>query len=188
MSIQIPNVTPSSALPTLSALDKADALINVFRMILRSPEITEAVATLGAAQFAHSSVPPLDRELAILAAGTCYESEYEAAQHGPISRAVGVTDEQRAAIAEHRWDDSVFTAAQQALIQFVITVAKSPTVPHDVMERACRHYSEKQVVELVVQTGFYFMLGRITTVFDIPIDAPSDARVFDTGVGVAGGA
>lgn len=46
-------------------------------------------------------------------------------------------------------------------------------------------YTDQQVVELVVQTGYYFHIGRITTVFDLEIDAPQDARVFDAGANAA---
>jgi len=176
---------PGPDLPTLSHLHSYGALINVFRMALWSPQIAEGMAVLGAAQFAHSSLTPVDREMAILAVGALYESEYEAAQHEPISRSVGVTDHQRDAIAQRRWDDPGLTEAQQAMLQFVAAVVAAPTVPQEALDRIRLHYSDRQVVELVIQGGYYYLLGRITTVLDVPIDAPSDTRVLDAGVSAA---
>lgn len=184
-NIQVPDFDRSSLPPALARLEEADALINVLKMLLRSPQIADAVGHLGGAQFAHSSLPAVDRELAILVAGNCFASAYEIAQHEPISRAVGVSDSQRTAIAASRWDSPAFSDAQAAMVRFVAAVAEGPTVPPDLLSAVRRHYTDQQVVELVVQTGYYFLIGRITTVFDLEIDAPQDARVLDTGVNIA---
>lgn len=184
--IPLPDVEPGPDAPGLAELARRGGMINVFRAVLRSPQIAEAFAQLGAAQFAHSSLPPDERELAVLAAGRCFESAYETAQHEPISRAVGVTDAQRAAIAAGRWADPAFSGAQQAMIGFVAATAERPTVPPEVMAAVRRHYTDQQVVELLVQTGYYFVIGRLSTVLDLEIDAPEDARVLDIGVDVGG--
>ncbi|GAB3163348.1 carboxymuconolactone decarboxylase family protein [Myceligenerans halotolerans] len=180
-NIQVPEFDPSSLPPTLARFAEGDALLNVLKILLRSPRIAEAVGNLGAVQFAHSSLPDVDRELAILAAGTCYVSAYETAQHEPISRAVGVTDEQRAALAGGRWDSTAFSTAQATMIRFVVATAEGSTVPPELLGEVRHHYTDQQVVELVVQTGYYFLIGRITTVLDLEIDVPEDARVFDAG-------
>ncbi|WP_129784000.1 carboxymuconolactone decarboxylase family protein [Promicromonospora panici] len=184
-NIQMPDFDRSSLPPALARFDEADALINVFKIMLRSPQIADAVGNLGGVQFAYSSLPAVDREMAILAAGNCYASAYEAAQHEPISRAVGVSEQQRTAIAESRWDSPSFSAAQATMIRFVVAVAEGPTVQRELLSAIRHHYTDQQVVELVVQTGYYFLIGRITTVFDVEIDAPQDARVLDAGVSTA---
>jgi 4-carboxymuconolactone decarboxylase len=181
--IEIPDAAAIGDLPpALEQVERSGALINVFRVMLRSPQIASAVLSLGAAQFGTSSLASVDRELAILAAGSTFQAPYEAAQHAPISTAVGVSDAQRAAIAEGRWDSAEFSAPQQALLRFVADVAASPTVTDEVFAAVLAHYSQQQIVDVVVQTGYYFLIGRVTTVLDVPLDPPTDARVLDVGL------
>jgi 4-carboxymuconolactone decarboxylase len=166
--------------------DNADALINVFRIILRSPRIATLVAELGSAQFGSGSLPGPDRELAILTSGSCFGSAYEASQHEQISDAVGVTSAQRAAIAVHQWDSPDLTSSQQALVAFVAAVAEGPTVPDDIFDAVQLHYTDQQVVEIVVLTGYYFLIARVTTVLEVPQDPQEGDAVLRAGVSVNG--
>jgi alkylhydroperoxidase family enzyme len=162
--------------------DHADAMINVFRIMLRSPRIATIVMQLGSAQFGSGSLPGPDRELAILTCGACFGSAYEGSQHEQISAAVGVTAAQRAAIAVHQWDSPELSPAQQALVTFVAAVGDAPTVPADVFDAVQRCYTDQQVVEVVVLTGYYFMLARVTTVLEVPQDPKAADAVLQAGV------
>ena len=157
------------------------ALINVFRMLMYSPAIGVEVARLGAAIFASSALTGIDRELAILACAACFQAPYEASQHQPISRAVGVTSEQRAALAARHWNAGCFTEAQQALLAFVAAVAATPAVPDAAFNAIRRYYSDRQVVETITLTGNYFLIARLTTVLGIPLDPPADDAVLRAG-------
>ena len=157
------------------------ALINVFRMLMYSPGIGAEVARLGSAIFATSALTDIDRELAILACGACYRAPYEASQHEPISRAAGVSDQQRAAVAARRWNAMCFTEAQQALLAFVAAVAAAPVVPDAVFTAMRQHYSDRQLVEAIALAGNYFLIGRLTTVLNVPLDPPADDRVLRAG-------
>ncbi|MCW2522379.1 MAG: hypothetical protein JWO63_714 [Frankiales bacterium] len=186
--IELPTATGSELPEKLQEVERAGALINVFRMLLRSPEIAIPVVALGAAQFAHSSLPSVERELAILTAAACLDSQYEAAQHEPLSRAVGVTDAQRGALAAHHWASPDFDDAQRSLIGLVVGVIESPARGSRLLEVARQHYSDQQLVELVVQTGYYFLLARVASVFDVPIDAPTGDGLLQAGINLASGA
>ena len=89
----------------------------------------------------------------------------------PISRAAGVTDDQRAALRARRYDADVFTPAQRALVSFAAAAAASPAVDDARYEAVSAHYSEEQIVETLVLAGFYFLLARVCTVLDVEIDA-----------------
>jgi alkylhydroperoxidase family enzyme len=155
-------------------------LINVFRMLMYSPVIGVEVARLAAAIFASSALTDIDRKLAILACGTCFQAPYEASRHQPISRAVGVTSEQRAALAARRWNAGCFTQAQQALLAFVAAVAATPAVPDAAFNAIRRYYSDRQIIETITLTGNYFLIARLTTVLGIPLDLPTDDAVLRT--------
>jgi alkylhydroperoxidase family enzyme len=169
------------ASPALRTAAEAGRLINVFRMLMYTPDIGVEVARLGSAIFATSALTDIDRELAILACGACFDAPYEASQHQPISRAVGVSDRQRTAVASKHWDAGCFTTAQQALLGFVAAVAAGPAVPDAVFSAVQVHYSDRQIVETITLTGNYFLIGRLTTVLNVPLDPPADDRVLRMG-------
>lgn len=152
-------------------------VINLYRTLAHASHSVEQVARFGAALFADSGLGPVERELLILTYGTRFEAEYEWAQHVPISRAVGVTDDQRAALRREEYDADVFTPAQRALLRFAAAVADGPTVADDVYAAAAEHYDDQQLVETLVLAGFYFMVARVCTVLDVEIDAPEGDEV-----------
>jgi alkylhydroperoxidase family enzyme len=171
----------ADAPPPLQKAAERGALINVFRMLMHSPDLGVAVTELGSAIFASAALTDIDRELAILACGACFRAPYEASQHDPISRSVGVSDRQRAAIAGKRWNDNCFTTAQQALLAFVAEVATTPTVSDAIFNAMRLHYSDRQLVETIALTGNYFLIGRLTTVLNVPLDPPADDVVLRAG-------
>ena len=180
--IGIPEVATADLPEEIRAQESA--LVNVFRIMLRSPRIATLVAQLGSAQFGSGSLPGADRELAILTSGSCFGSAYEASQHEQISEAVGVTAAQRAAVAVGQYDSPDLSPAQQALVAFVAAVADGPTVPNDVFDAVQRHYTDQQVVEAVILTGYYFLIARVTTVLEVPQDPREGDAVLRAGVSV----
>ena len=56
-------------------------------------------------------------------------------------------------------------------------VTARPVVAADDLDGLRSHYDDRQLVEVIVCVGYYFLLARLTTVLDIPIDAPADDTV-----------
>ncbi|ALO99012.1 hypothetical protein SHL15_8042 [Streptomyces hygroscopicus subsp. limoneus] len=152
-------------------------MINLYRVLAHAPQSVEQIARLNAALFTEGGLTAVDRELLILTYATGFQSEYEWAQHVPISRAVGVTDEQRAAL--HRGDHGAeaLSPAQRALVAFAAAVAAGPTVDDACYAELRKHYDDEQVVEALVLAGFYFLVARMCTVLDLEIDAPEGDEV-----------
>ena len=152
-------------------------VINLYRVLAHAPQSVEQIARLGAALFTEGGLSAVDRELLILTYATGFRSEYEWAQHIPISQAVGVADEQRAALRRGDHDAEAFSAAQRALVAFGAAVAAGPTVDDACYARLRQHYDDEQVVEALVLAGFYFLVARVCTVLDVEIDAPEGDEV-----------
>ncbi len=167
---RVPYLTADDMPESMRSLS-AGRVINVYRALANSPRTVEEVARLGAALFAKGALDPVDRELLILAYGLRYRAEYEWAQHVPISQAVGVTDDQRAALRRGEYDAAVFTPAQRALLRFAVAVADGPVVDDAVHAAVAEHYDAERIVEALVLAGFYFLLGRVCTVLEVDIDA-----------------
>lgn len=185
--ILIPSIDEDQLPAELRQLAKTGALVNVFRIMLASPHIALPVVKLGAAQFGSGALPPVDRELAILATASCFDAAYEISQHEQISASVGVTAAQRAAVAVRRWDSPDLSPSQQALLRFLAAAASAPTVPDAIFDEVQHHYSEQQIIEAVILLGYYFMLARVATVFDVPQDPPTGDTVLRAGIALNAG-
>lgn len=173
---RVPCLSDEALPETLRSLSQG-RVINLYRVLAHAPQV-EQIAAFGASLFAGSStIDPVDRELLILTFGVRYQSEYEWTQHIPISRSLGVTDEQRAALRREDYGAAVFTPAQRALLRFAVAAIDGPTVDDAVYADVAAHYSDEQIVEILVLAGFYFLVARVTTVLDVEIDAPDGDEV-----------
>jgi alkylhydroperoxidase family enzyme len=125
------------------------------------------------------------RELAILAVAKEAEARYEWIQHVEIGKAVGVTDEQIAALAQagscaaegadERMraaanGESPFDAAQQAAIELAACVVRGPRISDELWQCVRAQFSDREVVELLIAIGEYLMLARVMTVLEVDLD------------------
>ncbi|TDZ94561.1 carboxymuconolactone decarboxylase family protein [Mycobacteroides salmoniphilum] len=147
--------------------------VNFSRILRYSPEIGGLVSQQGGKQLSVGSLDPVIRELVILNSGINYDSPYEWDQHEAIAKAVGVTDQQLEALKAQDRTAAAFTAEQSALLQFADQVAKKPRADDKSFDTAKQLLTTQQLVELVILVGYYFLVARITTTFDLELDAPS---------------
>ncbi|MGW2663678.1 carboxymuconolactone decarboxylase family protein [Nocardia tengchongensis] len=165
----------------LSALDGKD-LLNVFRMMLHSPRMMGSAAILGVVGLLESTLAPVSRELLILSCGLRFQADYEWDQHVSISDMAGVTGAQREALLAGDIAADCFSAADQALLRFIGVVATSPVVSDAEFADIRAHFTDRQVVEAVMLIGFYFLLGRVATVFEVESDPRPGDEVLNAGV------
>ena len=79
--------------------------LNVMRMFAGAPASLRPMADLGRAILLQAELDPRLRELAILAVGRACGSTYEQTQHENLSRALGIPDEEIAAVVEGRFEE-----------------------------------------------------------------------------------
>ena len=163
------------------------ANLNVFTMWAHSPNTIGLIMELGAAQFAKLELPRSIRELVTLLGGRANSAEYEWVQHVPMAKAAGVSEEQMAALKRGDLDAAHFNPAELAALQLAAAVEAGPTVPDAVFKAAREQLGDRQVVELVGLVGYYWMLGRIATVFQVDVDPPKGTEVYDAGMKLAAG-
>lgn len=186
------------------ALENLPAL-NIFRTLAHAETAFRPFLRFGGAVLARMSLDPVVRELAILAVAKEAEAEYEWVQHVAIGKAVGVTDAQIAALAEadacapEGADERIrraaasgdgasgtgaagsagahpFTAPQQAAIELAACVVRGPRISDDLYNCIRAHFSQREIVELLLAIGDYLMLARVMTVLEIDLDeAAGDA-------------
>jgi alkylhydroperoxidase family enzyme len=159
--------------------------LNIFSMWAHSVNTVGIVAQLGAAQFAKLELPRSVRELVTLFGARANSADYEWVQHVAPSKAAGVTDAQRAALESGEIDAAHFNPQELAALQLAAAVQAGPSVPDAIFDFARKHLSDRQLVELVCLVGYYWMLGRIATVFQVDLDVAQGTEVYDAGVQLA---
>lgn len=126
----------------------------VFRTMLHHPVAMEAFLTWGSYILSDANtLPPKQRELAILRTGARRNCEYEFLRHAVIARRLGLTDDQLRAVAKESpdmFDDddaSVLRAADELLIDDRLT---PPT-----FESVRSRFGEKSAIDLIWTVGQY---------------------------------
>ena len=178
---RIPYPDPKALPPQLNDVLR-QANLNVFTMWAHSVSTAGLIMDLGAVQFAKLELPRGLREIVTLLVGVTDSAEYEWAQHVALSAAAGVSDEQRAAIRRRDVDATCFSPAERAALRFAAAVLKGPEVADSIFDEAKKHFSDRQLVELVGLVGYYWMLGRIATVFRVDIDVAKGTDVYEAGL------
>ena len=59
-------------------------------------------------------------------------------------------------------------------------------MPIAVFQTAQKQFSNRQLVELVGVLGYYWMLGRVATVFQVDLDVATGTGVYDEGLRLVG--
>jgi len=162
------------------------AHLNIFSMWAHSVNTAELIMKLGAAQFANLELPRALREMVTLLVATDNSAAYEWGQHVALSKAAGVSEEQQAALRRGEIDAPCFSASEQAALRLARAVGAGPEVSDAIFEGARKHLSNRQLVELVGVVGYYWMLGRIATVFQVELDVAPGTKVYEEGLQVAG--
>ena len=163
------------------------AHLKVFSMWAHSVSTVDLIINLGAAQFAKLELPQAIREMVTLLGASTDLSEYEWVQHVALSKAAGVSDEQRAALRRGDVDAPCFSPSEQAALRLAAAVQAGPKVADPIFDTARKYLSDRQLVELVGVVGYYWMLGRIATVFQVDPDVALGTELYDAGLKVAAG-
>ena len=159
------------------ALDNLPPL-NIFRTLAHAETAFRPFLRFGGAVLGRMDLDPVVRELVILQVAKTAEAEYEWIQHVAIGKAVGVTDEQIAALESGDLD--AFGPGERAAVEFADAVVRGPRVGDELYNRVRGHFDDRQIVELLLAIGDYLMLARVMTVLEVELDEPAgDALVSD---------
>jgi alkylhydroperoxidase family enzyme len=143
---------------------------NLLRVLFHSPRWAEAFVRLVGVQMTALSLPPREREIVILLVGYLLEADYVVAQHESISLILGVSEDQRLALRERRFDSPVLSNRDKALAGFVAALADRDPLHGVALARAKDFFTEAELVEVTGVQGLAVTVAAITRVFDVDID------------------
>ena len=72
-------------------------------------------------------------------------------------------------------------AAEQALLAFGREVIENVRVAEPVFAAMRAHFSEQEIVELILAIGFYMTMARLTEATEVDLDPAAGMTVFEGG-------
>lgn len=157
---------------------RGGTVLNLYRAVGYSPAAASAFLKLGNVLLRQAELSPRLRELAILRIAVLLGSDYEWAQHVPIAREVGVSDQQVNDI--RRWDRSPgFTPEERAVLAYTDEVTREVKVRDETFDALRSHLSERSIVELTLSIGYWGMVARVLVPLAIEIEDRSVGSVGD---------
>jgi 4-carboxymuconolactone decarboxylase len=142
-------------------------LINVYRLLLHSPDIAMGwFELLNAARF-KTEIDDRTREIVIIRVATLNAVEYVINQHVPkLALESGLTLAECAAIRDWQASDA-FGEVERAVLAYTDAMTENVRVPEPIFAEIARFYDERQIVELTVLVGAYNMHTRVLQALDI---------------------
>ena len=153
-------------------LGRLPAPANIFNMMAHAETCLKPVMKLGGALLGKLQLDPKLRELCLLHAVKLEGGEYEWLQHVPIARDLGATQAQIDALT--RGDDraACFDARETAALVLTCEAVVNVRASEAAVSEARRHLPEREIVELILMSGFYIMLARLTETLGVENDPP----------------
>ena len=153
--------------------ERGGQLLNLYRMLLHSPSVTEGWLAFLTAIRHKTELPARYRELAILRVAVLNGAEYEFEAHVPFALQEGVS---RAAIEAVRANraTSDLDEDDRAVVAYADAMTREIHVPDDVFARIRERFAEREVVELTATIAAYNCVSRFLEALRIdPERAPA---------------
>lgn len=157
--------------------DQAEALaqlghgpvLNIYRTIVHAPKaFTRFIAWGGYMLSRRSDLSPRERELAILRTGYRCQSGYEWAQHVPLGRAAGLTEDEIARIklsGVEGWD-----VTDTAILRATDDLHEDQFIRDETWAALAKTFTRKQMMDLVFTVAQYTQVSMILNSFGVQLD------------------
>lgn len=170
---RLPFVDPDDAPePLQKALASDTPPLGLFRMVGHASTAYRPWMRYGGALLNELELDPLLRELAIMEVAHLERSEYEWVQHEGITKAVGGSDEQIAAIAEGDTEGPAFDERQAAVLGVTRAVVRDGAATEEQVYELAALVGARSVVELLLVIGQYLGIARLVATIGIEPDPP----------------
>lgn len=132
---------------------------DVSLITLRHPGMFKAQMVMGLELAAHGTIPPRDRELAILRLALLARAPFEWAEHVDIAKVFGITSDEVERVTLGS-DAQGWSEHEAAVLRAVEELLADHTISDSTWDVLARTYSEKQLLEVPMLVGAY-----LTTAF-----------------------
>ena len=151
--------------------------LNIFRMWANAATCFRPGMRFGNAILTKQKLPADLRELIIMTVARLEGGIYEWVQHVPIADRAGCSKAQVAAIEALRFEDESFDARAKSMLKLVREVIRDVRARETTLAQAQSHFSAQEIVEIILTTGFYMTMARMTETTRVEVDAPPGVAV-----------
>ena len=162
----------------LAHVDDDGGLAGPFNAMVVSPIVGRQVAALGAAVRFSSSLDERLLELAIIAIGAHWRSNFEWFIHSELARNAGIQDAVIEAIAADQ-EPAFANVDEEIVYSFSLELITNGRVRSDTYREAIQLLGQQRVVDLVTTVGFYSLISLTLNAFEVAVpegNQPSMAR------------
>ena len=159
------------------AYERLPAKLNIFRMLAHAERNYAGFMQLGGTILGRQKLDARLRELAILHIAQISRARYEWDQHVPIALGTGVTQEQIDALEAGRSDAPCFDKIDGLVLEFTGEVLRDVRASDATLARMGEHFSNQEIVELVLAIGFYMLVARLLETTGVDLEPAAGAEV-----------
>ena len=153
-------------------LSRLPAPISIFNMMAHAETCLKPVMKLGGTFLGKLLLDPRLRELCLLHAVRLEGGDYEWEQHVPVALEMGFGEAHIEALKKGDDAADCFDAREKAALKFTREVVVDVGASPEALAEVRQYLSEREVIELILMSGFYIMLARLTETLDIESDPP----------------
>ena len=144
-------------------------VLNVFATLVRHQDLYRRWLPFANHVLFKSTLPPREREMAILRIGWLCRSGYEFHQHTRIGKDCGLSDAEIERL-KNGPDAPGWTEAESALLQAVDELHGDQFISDATWQRLGQHYSTNQVIDLVFAVGQYTLVSMALNSLGVQIE------------------
>ncbi|MGH7780447.1 MAG: carboxymuconolactone decarboxylase family protein [Candidatus Binataceae bacterium] len=167
---------PFRDLSTLTGEDRETAeknqingqVINIFRVLMNHPDLARRWMVFAAHVLGKSTLPPRDRELAILRIGWLNQAPYEWEQHVIIGKRSGISDAEIEQIKNG--PKAGWNKHEAALMQAADDLFENSVVSDETWKTLAEKYNTQQMMDVVFAIGQYNLVSWALNSFGVPLD------------------
>jgi alkylhydroperoxidase family enzyme len=143
--------------------------LNIFRTLVRYPELYRAFMRFGGHILGGSSLDARSREILILRAGHLSKCPYEIHQHNRIGKLAGLNDAELERIAVGP-SAPEWTPRERTLLQAADELHAHQFISDATYAELAKDWNEKQLMDLVFTVGQYTMVSMFLSTFGVQIE------------------
>ena len=144
-------------------------LLNITKTLVRHPKLLKRWNVFAGHVLTKSSLPPREREIAILRIGWLCRAEYEWAQHVVIGRQCGLDDEEIERIKAGP-DAPGWTAHESALLRATDELHEDSFIGDETWAALAATWSEEQLMDFIFAVGQYRLVSMALNTLGVQID------------------
>jgi alkylhydroperoxidase family enzyme len=165
MRLNTPRIAPlppsewsSATQELLSRLERDGRVFNIFGTLARHPDLLRRWLVFANHVLAKSTLPPRERELAILRMGWLCRAEYEWGHHVEMGKQAGLSEEEIKRVGQgpdaHGWN--VF---ESSLLRAVDELHADSFISDSTWKALSQRYDNQQLLDLIFTAGQYKLVS-----------------------------